>query len=323
MTTDEYLQRRATEVDAALGELVRERRARVEPRLLEAMEYSLTSPGKRIRPILVLAAAEARRRRPSSAAFRSLVRLEMIHTYSLIHDDLPAMDDDDSPPRPPDQPQWCSARRSRSSPATRCSPRPSPSCSATAGAVPSAGVAAIVVELAAAAGPREWSADRRRISLAEGVEADPRRVESIHRRKTGALLRACRPLRRDRSPARTRGLSRALSAYGEALGLAFQIADDILDELGSTRGHRQVGAARRASAARRRTPRCSGSRGAARRAPRAAGARPRGARSLRLPAPSRCGRSRVASWSARCEGRLRATGAVKGSVKSCRVACSL
>jgi len=59
VNADEYLARRAAEIDAALAELVRERRSRVEPRLLEAMEYSLLSPGKRIRPILALSAAEA------------------------------------------------------------------------------------------------------------------------------------------------------------------------------------------------------------------------------------------------------------------------
>src|SRR5438093_13755703 len=94
VTIDDYLRRRSAEVDAALGDLVREKRRSVEPRLLEAMEYSLTSPGKRIRPILVLAAAESLGADPRPFLPFACAPA-MVHTYSLIHDDLPAMDDDD------------------------------------------------------------------------------------------------------------------------------------------------------------------------------------------------------------------------------------
>src|SRR5437667_436648 len=91
---DDYLRGRAARIDRALAERMAERRSSVEPRLLEAMEYSLSSPGKRLRPILVLASAEA-----LGAEAEPLVpfacAVEMVHTYSLIHDDLPAMDDDD------------------------------------------------------------------------------------------------------------------------------------------------------------------------------------------------------------------------------------
>ena len=68
MAIEEYLRRHAAQVDAALAAWVRERKDRVEPRLLEAMEYSLVSPGKRMRPVLVLAAVEAAGADPTSLA---------------------------------------------------------------------------------------------------------------------------------------------------------------------------------------------------------------------------------------------------------------
>ena len=230
MTTDEYLRRRTTEVDAALGELVRERRARVEPRLLEAMEYSLTSPGKRIRPILVLAAAEALGADPRPL-LPFACAAEMVHTYSLIHDDLPAMDDDDlRRGRPTNHRVFGEAVAVLAGDALLT--EAFAVLSADCGLAAERRLAAIR-ELAVAAGAEGMVGGQTADILAEGAEADPRRVESIHRRKTGALLRACVRIGAILAGADARALA-SLSAYGEAIGLAFQIADDLLDELGNT-----------------------------------------------------------------------------------------
>ena len=273
MTTDEYLRRRTTEVDAALGELVRERRARVEPRLLEAMEYSLTSPGKRIRPILVLAAAEALGADPRPL-LPFACAAEMVHAYSLIHDDLPAMDDDDlRRGRPTNHKVFGEAVAILAGDALLT--EAFAVLSADGGLSAERRLAAIR-ELAVAAGAEGMVGGQTADILAEGAEADPRRVESIHRRKTGALLRACVRIGAILAGADARALA-SLSAYGEAIGLAFQIADDLLDELGEHAGHRQVGAAR-PRAWQVDLPR--GARGRARPsiAPRVAGAGPCGAR---------------------------------------------
>ena len=230
MTIDEYLRRRTTEVDAALGELVRERRARVEPRLLEAMEYSLTSPGKRIRPILVLAAAEALGADPRPL-LPFACAAEMVHAYSLIHDDLPAMDDDDlRRGRPTNHKVFGEAVAVLAGDALLT--EAFAVLSADSGLAAERRLAAIR-ELAVAAGAEGMVGGQTADILAEGAEADPRRVESIHRRKTGALLRACVRIGGVLAGADARALA-SLSAYGEAIGLAFQIADDLLDELGNT-----------------------------------------------------------------------------------------
>ncbi|HSD11123.1 MAG TPA: farnesyl diphosphate synthase [Candidatus Binatia bacterium] len=230
MTIEEYLRLRASEVDRALGELVRERRGRVEPRLLEAMEYSLTSPGKRIRPILLLAAAEALGADPHPL-LPFACAAEMVHAYSLIHDDLPAMDDDDlRRGRPTNHKVFGEAVAILAGDALLT--EAFAVLSADGGLSAERRVAAIR-ELAVAAGAEGMVGGQTADILAEGAKADLSRVESIHRRKTGALLRACVRIGGVLAGADALSLA-SLSAYGEAIGLAFQIADDLLDELGDT-----------------------------------------------------------------------------------------
>jgi geranylgeranyl diphosphate synthase type II len=156
----------------------------------------------------------------------------MVHAYSLIHDDLPAMDDDDlRRGRPTNHKVFGEAVAILAGDALLTE----------AFAVLSSGdgfaaerrVGAIR-ELAVAAGAEGMVGGQTADILAEGAEADPRRVESIHRRKTGALLRACVRIGGILAGADAHALA-SLSAYGEAIGLAFQIADDLLDELGDTR----------------------------------------------------------------------------------------
>jgi geranylgeranyl diphosphate synthase type II len=90
---DEYLRDRRIEVEKHLAETLRPQ-AGLPASLLEAMRYSLLAPGKRLRPILVILAAEACGG-ASDPPWPAACAVEMIHAYSLIHDDLPAMDDDD------------------------------------------------------------------------------------------------------------------------------------------------------------------------------------------------------------------------------------
>src|SRR5262245_56089208 len=90
---DDYLRARRAEIDARLHDAVRPQKG-LPDELREAMRYSLLAPGKRLRPLLVLLAAEAVQRGPHNP-WPAAIAVEMVHVYSLIHDDLPAMDDDD------------------------------------------------------------------------------------------------------------------------------------------------------------------------------------------------------------------------------------
>ncbi len=204
------------------------RAAATPERLLAAMRHSLLGGGKRIRPALVLESAltcggEAEMAMPAALA------IECMHTYSLIHDDLPCMDDDD-------------LRRGR------------PTChrafdEATAILAGDA-LQALAFELVCEADAPDAAGLARAMAIAAGARgmvggqmldmqaeaggdlawAD---VERIHVRKTGALIRWC-----CEAGARLAGAdetrARALIRYGEAIGLLFQVADDILDETATT-----------------------------------------------------------------------------------------
>jgi geranylgeranyl diphosphate synthase type II len=203
------------------------------PGLQEAIRYSLLAPGKRLRPLLVLMAAQACGS-PPRGAMPAACAVEMVHTYSLIHDDLPAMDDDDM-------------RRGR------------PSCHAAFGEAtailagdallarafevmardlqPPQVAARCCAELAAAAGAEalvggqsdDLAAEAEIASgfVPEGPEA-VHRLEAIHRRKTGAMFLVSLRLGALAAQGSDEQLSR-LDEYGRRLGVAFQITDDLLD----------------------------------------------------------------------------------------------
>lgn len=196
-------------------------------KLLEAMKYSLYAGGKRLRPILLFAAAETCGGTPD-AALPYAVALEMVHTYSLIHDDLPAMDDDDLRRGKPSNHKvfgeamailagdsllthafTVTAKGSNEDPQLRL---------------------AAVAELAKAAGPVGMVAGQA-LDIDEGKK-DASLVIDIHRCKTGALIKAAVRIGAIVSGAGARVIH-GLTQYADSLGLAYQIADDILDATGT------------------------------------------------------------------------------------------
>jgi geranylgeranyl diphosphate synthase type II len=196
-------------------------------RLASAMRYSVMAGGKRLRPLLCLMAAEACGGGGDlDSALPAACALEFIHTYSLIHDDLPAMDDDD-------------LRRGRPT----CHRAFDEATAILAGdglltlafevvarhVQPAEAALACVRTLAEASGPEGMVGGQMADLQAEGrTDGTTEKLEAIHRRKTGALLRASLRMGGITAGADESEL-RALDAYGHAVGLAFQIVDDLLD----------------------------------------------------------------------------------------------
>ncbi|NBT12521.1 MAG: polyprenyl synthetase family protein [Planctomycetia bacterium] len=206
------------------------------PRLVAAMRHALLAPGKRLRPAIVLWAAEACGGEWDQAA-GAAVAVEMIHAYSLVHDDLPAMDNDDLRRGRP----TCH-RAFDEATAILCGDALQALAFETlARDLPAAAAARGCLALARAAGPealvggqaddlaaeRGWIPDMSASPPADQVAW----LERIHRRKTGALFSAALELGGLAADATPDDLAR-LAAYGRAFGLAFQIADDILDATG-------------------------------------------------------------------------------------------
>jgi len=224
MTLAEYAARQQARVDAALERWVPPESTPPES-IHKAMRYSLFAGGKRIRPILCMAAAEAVSDSPVGIESCAST-LELIHTYSLIHDDLPALDNDD-------------LRRG----VPTCHKVFGDAIAILAGDAlltlafqvlaqmdcPAERKAALIAELSTAAGTVGGMIGGQVCDLeGEGQHPDAILLEAIHRAKTGALLRAS--LRMGGLYAGAEGEPlRALSCYGEHVGLAFQIVDDVLD----------------------------------------------------------------------------------------------
>jgi geranylgeranyl diphosphate synthase type II len=224
-----YLATRAAEVDAALDRFMP--KAKVRPATIHAaMRYSVFAGGKRLRPVLCLAAAEA----CGGEVFNALApacALELMHTYSLVHDDLPAMDDDD-------------LRRGR------------PTCHKVYGegmavlcgdalltesfivlaqtaATKRYGTRDYVTELAVTGGSQKLIGGQVMDLEGEGKKLTKRDLVRIHEAKTAALLTSALRLGGMTANATPAKLE-ALTKFGHALGLAFQVIDDILDVTQST-----------------------------------------------------------------------------------------
>lgn len=197
--------------------------------LNEAIRYCLLAPGKRIRPLLVLTAAEIcggslENAMPAACA------VEMIHNYSLIHDDLPAMDDDElRRGRPTCHIQFDEATAILAGDALI----PMAFQTIIENVHPIESANRCVAALAIASGPSHLvggQADDLRLQFAE---QDLETLERIHRRKTGALLTVSLELGGLTAGATGEQLE-CLTNYGKHLGLAFQIVDDLLDLRGSS-----------------------------------------------------------------------------------------
>ncbi len=199
----------------------------------EVMRYAVQGGGKRLRPLLALAACEAVEGAPQ-AALRAACAVELIHAYSLVHDDMPCMDNDVlRRGKPTVHVQFGQAQALLAGDALQAlafeilTPEPS---AATSADMPAAMQAALCRLLARAAGA-DGMAGGQAIDLASvGLPLTEPELRAMHRRKTGALLLAsvrmgaacaAHPL-----PA---AALQALDAYGQALGLAFQVVDDVLD----------------------------------------------------------------------------------------------
>jgi len=219
----------ARRVNDVLEQVLREV-ATAPERLLEAMRYTLQAPGKRVRAAVVAWSCRAACGQVLPEALTAAAAVEMVHTYSLIHDDLPAMDDDDM-------------RRGR----LTCHKAFDEALAILTGDalltlafemltrdVADASLAAAMVRtLAAAAGPEGMIAGQVEDMEATGVGGDLERLERIHRNKTARMFAASARLGGLVGGADDAALE-ALGTYGLKIGLAFQVADDILDQEASS-----------------------------------------------------------------------------------------
>lgn len=225
------LKREGALVESFLAGALREKE--LPEGLLEAMEYSLLGGGKRIRPVLCLLTArlfgtESDRILPFAAA------LECIHTYSLIHDDLPAMDDDDlRRGRPSNHKRFDEATAILAGDGLLTDAFGLMCSVAEKGGLPPERILRAIALVAEAAGSPGMVGGQfldMQYTGRLGVRLDE--LAYMHAMKTGALLRAACLGGAILAGAQAEDL-RAVAAYGSALGSAFQIADDILDETGS------------------------------------------------------------------------------------------
>jgi geranylgeranyl pyrophosphate synthase len=227
-------------VDRVLSAWARRAELEFGAPLGSAMAYALESPGKRLRPALLMAAYRALG--GTGAVAEVAAAVEVVHSYSLVHDDLPCMDDDDLRRGRPTVHRQFDTRT-----ATEAGYRMIPlSARVLVSGVAALGLGppvlgALGVELFRAAGVRGMVGGQMLDLAAEGRELTEDTLIRIHRRKTGALIAASvvmGAIAAGADPARVA----AARGYGEEIGLAFQIADDLLDqnatsvELGKTAG---------------------------------------------------------------------------------------
>lgn len=232
-----YLDRERRHVDAALGRVLDDALNSAPAAVAEPVRYAVGGGGKRLRPILCVAAYAAVRADHDgvvpAAMYELAASLELIHGYSLVHDDLPCMDDDDvrrgrpSTHRAFDTQRAVVAGSAMIPLACRTAAR-----AARALNLAEPTVSALVRELCVAAGAAGMVGGQVADLEAEGRQLDADELASVHRRKTGALLTAALHMGGLAAGAGPAQLA-ALDAYGRSVGLAFQIADDLLDVTGT------------------------------------------------------------------------------------------
>jgi len=192
----------------------------------EAMRYAVLDGGKRLRPLLVLAAAQAVDGQPE-AALRAAVAVELIHAYSLVHDDLPCMDDDIlRRGKPTVHVRFGVAQAMLAGDAMQA--LAFEVLTPTDDSVSPALQARLCGLLARAAGGGGMAGGQAIDLASVGRQLDEQALSDMHRRKTGALLRASVLMGAACGTPNAREWQ-SLAEYGDAIGLAFQVVDDILD----------------------------------------------------------------------------------------------
>jgi geranylgeranyl pyrophosphate synthase len=244
----ELLRRHGDEL-AAFFATLEKRFAKAPPRLMESIQYSLTAGGKRLRPALVLecwkACRPANRAGESSgngsggargkaqptndhptyrSALAAAAAIELIHTFSLVHDDLPAMDDDDlRRGRPTNHKVFGEAMAILAGDAMVTIAFEIIAADADPAVAP-----ALIRELASASGPEGMIGGQVRDIDGENISLKLQELQQLHAMKTGALLTAACRLGALAARADDSALQ-AVTAFGRHMGLAFQIVDDLLD----------------------------------------------------------------------------------------------
>ncbi len=225
----EYLGAEMLCVDKALDQAITLIESELESDIGGAIRHGVMSDGKRLRPILCTTAYRECGGRAEKNVYDLAASLEMIHAYSLMHDDLPCMDD---------------AELRRGQATTHSVFGEDVTIRAAAALIPAAarqalqfarklecgasGAAAVVQELLEAAGAGGMVGGQWLDLLGEGQTLNPKELDELHRRKTGALLTASLVMGALAAAAEKETVS-ALASYGHSIGLAFQITDDVLD----------------------------------------------------------------------------------------------
>jgi farnesyl diphosphate synthase len=200
-------------------------------RLHQAMRYAALGPGKRIRPVLVYATGAAVGL-PPAALDGAAAAVEMIHAYSLVHDDLPAMDDDDlRRGRPTTHRAFDEATAILAGDALQVLAFEILAADSSLPVDPARRLEMIRM-LAHASGTQGMAGGQAMDLAAVGMRLEPGQIEEMHARKTGALIRAAVLIACGAAPSLPAPRFKALDRYGTAVGLSFQIVDDLLDVLG-------------------------------------------------------------------------------------------
>lgn len=222
-----YQARCQAQVDAALEHLFTPPSSELT-RLYAAMRYSVMNGGKRVRPLLAYAACEALGA-PAEQANGAACAVELIHAYSLVHDDLPAMDDDDlrrgQPTTHKAFDEACAILAGDGLQSLAFSALLDPQLSPQSDAIR----LGMVQALALAAGPAGMVGGQAIDLGSVGLKLDQTALEFMHRHKTGALIEASVKLGALASARADAQTLKALQQYAQAIGLAFQVQDDILD----------------------------------------------------------------------------------------------
>ena len=227
-----YLRDRKDRVDTGLNKLL-PRETDYPPTLCKAMRYGVLNGGKRIRPILAIAAFEAGDG-VGEAILPFACAIELIHAYSLIHDDLPAMDDDDfRRGKPTVHKVFGEAEAVLAGDALLTEAFRTICQGALEHGVDPKVAISIIHEISLTAGVRGLVGGQIVDMESEGQDVDLPTIEYIHTHKTGALILASLRTGATLAKASPERLE-AITRYGERVGLAFQIVDDVLDIVGNS-----------------------------------------------------------------------------------------